>query len=101
VLLTLHPGVDPVVPATGSFLLGIGMGFCNTTFLVSIQGTVSYSERGVATGSQMFMRMTGMSVGAAVFGAMLNFGVEHRLPGSGDAVNQLLQSAARERLGAA
>jgi EmrB/QacA subfamily drug resistance transporter len=101
VLLTLTPTSAPLWPAAGSFLLGIGMGFCNTTFLVSIQGTVSWTERGVATGSQMFMRMIGMSVGAALFGAIVNFGVHRRLPGADDAVNQLLHTAAREALGAA
>src|SRR5205085_4993858 len=99
VLLTLDPAAGAIWPATGSFLIGIGMGFCNTTFLVSIQGTVSWSERGVATGSQMFMRMIGMSVGAALFGAILNFGVHRHLPDANAAVNQLLQPAARQILG--
>src|SRR4051812_4986561 len=35
VLVTVGPAGGPLWPATGSFLLGIGMGFCNTTFLVS------------------------------------------------------------------
>lgn len=100
VLLTLEPGSGALWPAAGSFLLGIGMGFCNTTFLVSIQGTVAYGERGIATGSQMFMRMIGMSVGAALFGAIVNFGVHHHLPGAGDAVNRLLHPGARGNLGA-
>jgi hypothetical protein len=74
------------------------MGFCNTTFLVSIQGTVGFHERAVATSSQVFMRMIGMSVGAALFGAILNFGVHRRLPGQDDAVNQLLHAGARQTL---
>jgi MFS family permease len=100
VLALLAPAADPLWAAAGSFLLGIGMGFCNTTFLVSIQGTVDYTERGVATGSQMFMRMIGMSVGAALFGAIVNFGVHRRLPDAGASVNQLLQPAARQGMGA-
>ena len=99
-LAMLDPAAGPLWPAAGSFLLGIGMGFCNTTFLVSIQGTVEWTERGVATGSQMFMRMIGMSIGAALFGAILNFGVHRQLPGTQAAVNQLLQSSARDSLGA-
>jgi hypothetical protein len=101
VLLIMEPGDGPLWPAAGSFLIGIGMGFCNTTFLVSIQGAVEYHERGVATGSQMFMRMIGSAVGAALFGAIVNFGVQQRLPGAGDAVNQLLQTASRQGLGGA
>jgi hypothetical protein len=77
------------------------MGFCNTTFIVSIQGAVEWHERGVATGSQMFMRMIAMALGAALFGAIVNFGVHQRLPGADDAVNQLLHVASRQSLGAA
>ena len=38
---------------------------------------------------------------AALFGAIVNFGVHQRLPGADDAVNQLLDSASRQNLGAA
>ena len=81
--------------AAGSLLIGIGMGFCNTAFLVSTQASVGWNQRGAATSSIMFMRIVGNSVGAAVFGAVLNFGVSHRVPEAGDAVNRLLQPAAR------
>jgi MFS family permease len=97
VLLTLQPGGDAWWPAAGSLLIGTGMGFCNTTFLVSIQGTVAWHERGVATGSQMFMRMIGMSVGAALFGAIVNFGVHRHVAGD-DAVNRLLHPGMRQNL---
>jgi EmrB/QacA subfamily drug resistance transporter len=99
VLLALDPASDPLTPAIGAFLLGIGMGFCNTTFLVAIQASVGWHERGVGTGSQMFMRMLGQSVGAAVFGAIINFGVDRRLPGAGDLVNRMLDPATRQSLG--
>ena len=101
VLLMLDPTVDALWPAAGAFLIGIGMGFCNTTFLVSIQGAVEFHERGAATGSQMFMRMIAMALGAAMFGAIVNLGVHQRLPGAADAVNQLLHAASRQDLGAA
>jgi EmrB/QacA subfamily drug resistance transporter len=100
VLLMLDPAAGVLWPASGSFLIGIGMGFCNTTFLVAIQGEVEWHERGVATGSQMFMRMIGHAVGAALLGAIVNWGVHQRLPGADDAVNQLLHTASREQLGA-
>jgi hypothetical protein len=48
----------------------------------------------------MFMRIVGQSVGAAVFGAILNFGVYRLLPEAGDAVNRLMSPAARLSLGA-
>ena len=100
VLLMLDPAAGALWPAAASFLIGIGMGFCNTTFLVAIQGEVEWHERGVATGSQMFMRMIGHAVGAALFGAIVNWGVHQRLPGSDDAVNHLLHSASRDNLAA-
>jgi MFS family permease len=99
-LLTLGPGSSMLHAAFGPFLIGIGMGFCNTTFVVAIQAAVAYGERGIGTGSQMFMRMIGMSVGAALLGAIINLGVNRRLPGSGDAVNRLLHPALRHDLAA-
>ena len=76
------------------------MGFCNTSFLVSTQASVGYGARGAATSSIMFMRIVGNSVGAAIFGAILNFGVYSRVPDAGDAVNRLMSPAARQSLGA-
>jgi len=76
------------------------MGFCNTAFIVSIQASVGWNERGMATSSTMFMRIVGNSVGAAVFGAILNFGIYSQLPDAGDAVNRLMSPAARQSLGA-
>jgi hypothetical protein len=76
------------------------MGFCNTAFIVSTQASVGWNDRGMATSSTMFMRIVGNSVGAAVFGAILNFGVYRLLPEAGDAVNRLMSPAARLSLGA-
>ena len=52
-----------------------GLGFCNTTYLVSVQAAVDWQDRGGATSSNMFMRIVGQSVGAALFGAMVNIGL--------------------------
>jgi EmrB/QacA subfamily drug resistance transporter len=99
VLLSIHPTISILWPITGAFLLGIAMGFLNTTFLVAIQASVGRNERGIATGSQMFMRMIGQAVGAALLGAILNFGVHRRLPEAAtDAVNQLLRPGPRQTL---
>jgi EmrB/QacA subfamily drug resistance transporter len=100
-LATLGPASSLAWAGAGSLLIGTGMGFCNTSFLVSTQASVGYGERGMATSSIMFMRIVGNSVGAAVFGAILNFGVGRHIPEAGDAVNRLLQPAARQGLGAA
>jgi EmrB/QacA subfamily drug resistance transporter len=100
VLITLDPAGSLFRPCLGAFLLGVGMGFCNTAFIVSIQAAVGWAERGMATSATMFMRIVGQSVGAAVFGALLNYGIARRLPGAGDAVDRLLAPAARQSLGA-
>ena len=101
VLILLAPESSLSWAAAGALLLGVGMGFCNTAFIVSIQASVGWEDRGMATSSAMFMRIVGQSVGAAVFGAILNFGVYSRLPEAGDAVNRLLSTAARQSLGVA
>jgi len=100
VLMSLGPASTLVWAGLGSLLIGVGTGFCNTSFLVSTQARVGWQERGMATSSIMFMRIVGNSVGAAVFGAILNFGINRRIPDAGDAVNRLLEPAARQALGA-
>ena len=42
-----------VVAGLGSFVMGAGLGVLNTTFIVSIQTSVAWSQRGVATASNM------------------------------------------------
>jgi len=101
VLITLEPTSGLLWAGTGAFLLGVGMGFCNTAFIVSIQASVGWSERSSATATTMFMRIVGNSLGAAIFGAILNFGVYSRVPDAGDAVNRLMSPAAPQSLGAA
>jgi EmrB/QacA subfamily drug resistance transporter len=100
VLILMRPESGLYVASFGAALLGLGMGFCNTAFIVSIQTSVGWSERGVATSSSMFMRIVGQSIGASVFGALLNFGVYRRLPAAGDAVNRLMEPASRQGLDA-
>ena len=99
ILTRLDPAASVLWAIGGSFVFGIAMGFCNTTFVVAIQANVVQNQRGVATGSQMFMRMIGMSSGAALYGAIVNFGVHRRLPGADDAVNKLLLPTLRQGLG--
>jgi EmrB/QacA subfamily drug resistance transporter len=101
VLMTLGPASGLLRAGAGSLLIGTGMGFCNTAFLVSTQASASWNERGMATSSIMFMRIVGNSVGAAVFGAILNYGVNSRISEAGDTINHLLDPAARQGLGAA
>jgi len=100
-LVALDPLRGLAWAVAGSFVIGIGMGFCNTAFVVAIQASVGWTERGVATSSYMFMRIVGQSVGAAVFGAVLNFGLHSRAPEAADSVNRLLDPGLRHSLSTA
>src|SRR5690625_3783659 len=70
--ITLDPSKGPIWAGVGSFIIGIGMGMTATTFIVAIQNHVNWETRGVATASNMFMRMIGSSLGAALLGGILN-----------------------------
>lgn len=70
--ITLNPARGPLWASTGSFIIGIGMGLTSSTFMISIQNSVDWQMRGVATSSNMFMRLLGSCVGAALLGGVLN-----------------------------
>ncbi|PLR75832.1 MFS transporter [Bacillus sp. V3-13] len=104
---TLSPQAGPLWAAAGSFLLGIGMGLTTTTFIVSIQSTVNWQQRGIATASNMFMRNLGNTIGAALLGGILNSRIKNyfQTHGSGqeeeltvDSTNILLNEAERGQL---
>jgi len=97
-LTVLQPTSTPLWPTAAAFVVGIGMGFCNTTFLVAIQADVAFHQRGLGTSSQMFMRIIGQSLGAAAFGAIVNLGVERLLPGSGRMIDRMLDPVSRADL---
>ncbi|WP_059169974.1 MDR family MFS transporter [Bacillus sp. FJAT-27445] len=69
---TMSPGAGPIWAAVGSFFTGIGMGLTSTAFILLIQGTVGWQQRGIATASNMFMRNLGNTIGAALLGGILN-----------------------------
>ncbi|HSD64799.1 MAG TPA: MDR family MFS transporter [Ignavibacteriaceae bacterium] len=64
------------------FIIGIGLGLTSTTSIVAVQHAVPWSKRGVATSSNSFMRMLGSAFGATLFGWLLNFHIQSRLPAS-------------------
>ena len=83
-----------------ALLVGLGMGFCNQTFLLSVQGSVGWDQRGAATSSFLFLRTIGQALGAALGGAILNFGVARHVPEAGDLMGGLFNPARRATLGA-
>src|SRR5579875_1106999 len=90
ILASLTPERGPLWAGFGSLVIGLGMGCCNTAIIVSIQAAVPWAKRGAATSSCLFMRFVGSAIGAAAFGAVLNFTIERRAPGSWSAVDRLL-----------
>lgn len=72
VFILLTPEMGPIWAAVGSFFVGVGMGMTTTSFIVSIQSTVAWEQRGVATAANMFMRNLGNTIGAALLGGILN-----------------------------
>jgi EmrB/QacA subfamily drug resistance transporter len=97
-LVFLTPEDGPVWASLGSFVIGIGMGFANTVFIVSIQASVPWRQRGAATSSSMFLRFVGQSVGAAGCGAVLNATMLSIDPDAVAAVDQMLHPATRAAL---
>lgn len=84
--------------ALAALLIGLGMGFCNQTFLIAIQSSVGWSERGVATASTLFLRTFGQALGASLGGAILNFGLARVAADVDQALNRLLEPASRASL---
>lgn len=78
-----YPG-EPWQPALLMFLLGGALGLFQLPLLIGVQSTVVWSERGTATGSVLFCRQTGQTLGAALFGAIANGVLATRLGGAGD-----------------
>lgn len=86
-------------PALIMLLLGAALGIFQLPLIIGVQSSVGWSERGTATGSILFCRQVGQSVGAALFGAVANATIAARLadaPGSlGDDVPGDLDGVAR------
>lgn len=90
VFTTMSATSGPLWAAIGSFIVGIGMGLTSTAFIVSIQATVSWQQRGIATAANMFMRNLGNTIGAALLGGILNNRLEGYLNEHDDKTNQKL-----------
>lgn len=76
-LLFLAPGGSPLIAGFASLIMGFGMGTSSVSSLVLIQEIVKMDERGSATASNLFSRNLGSTLGATLFGAVLNFGLSH------------------------
>ena len=100
-LIFMTPQGSVAWAVLGALVVGIGMGSCNTTYLVSVQGAAVLRERGAATASNMFMRIVGQATGAALFGALVNAGLTHYAPHADGVADRLMDPAVRQTLGPA
>jgi MFS family permease len=100
VFVLIPPDARVWQPVLGSALMGTGLGLIMSPLIVGLQSTVGWGRRGVVTGGAMFSRFLGQSIGAAVFGAITNAVLSHRLssapahlsglPGDVDGVSRTL-----------
>ncbi len=79
--------------------LGAGFGLLSTPLLVGIQNTVSWHDRGVVTGANVFSRYLGASLGAALFGSIFNSALASRLSQAPATLRQQLPRQIDEVIG--
>ena len=80
-LVLLSPSSSPVLAGAGSLIMGFGMGLLNISALILTQDSVGWTERGSATASNVFSRNLGSTLGAAVLGTVLSYGLAHSANG--------------------
>jgi len=98
-ILAVMPAAGSTLwPCIGSVLFGLGMGSCNTTYIISVQGAARARDRGAANASNMFMRIVGQSAGAALFGALVNFGLARYAPQASEVAERLMDRTLRATL---
>ena len=62
------------------FAFGTGMGLANTALIITVQDSVPFSRRAVATASTMFFRTIGGAVAVGVLGALVAHALAGRVP---------------------
>ncbi|MDI3328564.1 MAG: MFS transporter [Alicyclobacillaceae bacterium] len=80
--LAVSPASTPWYLALCSLVLGIGLGLASTTQIIAIQTSVPWEQRGIATGSNMFARILGSTLGVAVMGTVVNGSLARSLGGT-------------------
>lgn len=62
---------------------GMGMGPVSLSFILAVQHSVSWNQRGVATGSVIFFRTIGGAIGVGILGGALGWELAHLLSAAG------------------
>jgi EmrB/QacA subfamily drug resistance transporter len=94
-LVLVDAGSSVAQVAVTCFVIGLGMGLVAAPTLIAAQASVTWNERGVVTGNNLFCRALGSALGVAVFGAIANATLGTVTPSahSGAAARGLLASA--------
>jgi EmrB/QacA subfamily drug resistance transporter len=69
----------------GLAIVGTGMGPTSFSFILAVQNSVSWGQRGVATGAATFLRTIGGALGVGLLGASLAWELALRLARAGEA----------------
>jgi EmrB/QacA subfamily drug resistance transporter len=97
VLASAQPDSSRLLLMGAMFLLGTGLGFLSTPYLLAVQNAVPWKRRGVATSSVQFFRTIGGAIAVAALGAVLNARLAQRLGPDVDA-NVALDPQLRSRV---
>lgn len=65
-------GIPEVAFAAVTFVIGAGMGLATLAFILGVQDSVGWEQRGIATASLQFVRTLGGLVWVALMGAVMN-----------------------------
>jgi EmrB/QacA subfamily drug resistance transporter len=93
--ILLRPGVPLVAIQALMFCYGVGLGLANTPLLISVQSSVSWNRRGVATASTLFFRTIGGTLAVGILGGLL----AHALAGAGASRELVQRMLSPERTG--
>jgi len=69
-LLLLNASSSVLQVGATCFAIGLGMGLTAVPTMIAAQSSVGWQQRGVVTGTNMFFRSLGSSLGVAAFGAV-------------------------------
>jgi len=95
-LFAADPAAGRVPIMAAMFVLGLGLGFTSTPYLLAVQNAVPWQRRGVATSSVQFFRSIGGAIAVAALGAVLNLELARKVGGEIDpniALNPTLRAA--------
>lgn len=99
IAVTLGRDVSITAVRGWMFVYGLGMGLVSTASLLTVQSSVPWSERGVATALNLFARAIGGALGTGGFGALLAYRLVGAVPPA--LVRAVLDAEARASVSAA